>query len=63
MITVNSISGGKTSAYLAKFFPADIDVFSLVRVEDESCIWMSGKDEKTRQLISDRIGQIGRAHV
>jgi len=56
MKTVNSISGGKTSAYLAKFFPADINVFSLVRVEDESCLWMNGKDEKTRQLISDRIG-------
>jgi hypothetical protein len=55
MITVNSISGGKTSAYLAKHYPADINIFSLVRLEDKDCLWMSGKDEQTRQLISDRI--------
>ena len=30
MKTVNSISGGKTSAYLAVHFPADYEVFSLV---------------------------------
>jgi hypothetical protein len=56
MKTVNSISGGKTSAYLAKFYPADINVFSLVRIEDRECLWMEGKDESTRQLISDRLG-------
>lgn len=55
MKTVNSISGGKTSAYLAKHFPADINVFSLVRIEDPECKWMLGKDEKTRQIISDRL--------
>lgn len=56
MKTVNSISGGKTSAYIAKHYPADINIFSLVRIEDKDCLWMGGKDEKTRQLISDRIG-------
>ena len=56
MKTVNSISGGKTSAYLSSHYPADIDIFSLVRIEDRECLWMEGKDEKTRQLISDRIG-------
>lgn len=56
MKTVNSISGGKTSAYLAKHFPADIELFSLVRIEDKDNIWMKGKDEKTRQLVSDKIG-------
>jgi len=55
MKTVNSISGGKTSAYLSKHYPADINIFSLVRIEDKDCLWMSGKDEQTRQLISDRI--------
>ena len=29
-ITVNSVSGGKTSAYIAVHYPADYDVFSLV---------------------------------
>lgn len=57
MKTINSISGGKTSAYLAVNFPADINIFSLVRIEDRECLWMEGKDEKTRQLISDRIGK------
>jgi hypothetical protein len=57
MKTVNSISGGKTSAYLMQHFPADYNIFSLVRVEDKDCLWMGGKDEPTRQLISDRIGQ------
>lgn len=56
MKTVNSISGGKTSAYLAKYFPADINIFSLVRIEDKENIWMKGKDEKTRQLVSDKLG-------
>jgi hypothetical protein len=56
MKTVNSISGGKTSAYIAKHFPADINIFSLVRIEDKDNLWMKGKDEKTRQLISDKLG-------
>ena len=57
MITVNSISGGKTSAYLMKHYPANINIFSLVRVEDNDNLWMKGKDEKTRQLVSDKIGK------
>ena len=56
MKTVNSISGGKTSAYIAKHYPADINIFSLVRIEDKDNLWMKGKDEKTRQLISDKLG-------
>jgi hypothetical protein len=65
MKTVNSISGGKTSAYLMQHYPSDINIFSLVRVEDDNCLWMNGKDEKTRQLISDRIGKefIGTAEM
>tara|TARA_R110000803_G_scaffold76454_1_gene141080 strand:+ start:16830 stop:17687 length:858 start_codon:yes stop_codon:yes gene_type:complete len=57
IITVNSISGGKTSAYLMKHYPANINIFALVRVEDKENLWMKGKDEKTRQLVSDRIGK------
>jgi hypothetical protein len=56
MKTVNSISGGKTSAYIAANYPADINIFSLVRIEDKDNLWMKGKDEKTRQLISDKLG-------
>ena len=65
MKTVNSISGGKTSAYIAKHFPADINIFSLVRIEDNDNLWMKGKDEQTRQTISDRLGKefIGTAEM
>jgi hypothetical protein len=55
MITVNSVSGGKTSAYLAANYPADYNIFALVRIEDKENLWMKGKDEKTRQLVSDKI--------
>lgn len=65
MKTVNSISGGKTSAYIAKHYPADINIFSLVRIEDTDNLWMKGKDEQTRQEISDRLGKefIGTAEM
>lgn len=56
MKTVNSISGGKTSSYLAKHFPADINIFSLVRIDDKDNLWMKGKDEKTRKIVSDKLG-------
>ena len=65
MKTVNSLSGGKTSSYIAKHYPADINIFSLVRIEDRDNLWMKGKDEKTRQIVSDRIGKefIGTAEM
>lgn len=56
MIKVGSISGGQTSAYMEVHHPSDFPIFSLVRIDSRKCLWMEGKDEKTRQLISDRIG-------
>jgi hypothetical protein len=56
MKTVNSVSGGKTSAKLMIDFPADYNIFQLVRTNNPKALFMKGKDEKTRQLISDRIG-------
>ncbi len=53
MITVNSISGGKTSAYIAANYKADYNVFSLVRTSDKSCLF---PDAKLRQMVSDRLG-------
>tara|TARA_R110002050_G_scaffold136960_3_gene260303 strand:- start:622 stop:1509 length:888 start_codon:yes stop_codon:yes gene_type:complete len=53
MITVNSISGGKTSSYIAANYPADYNVFALVRTNDKGCLF---PDKKTRQIVSDRIG-------
>jgi hypothetical protein len=52
MKTVNSLSGGKTSSYIAANYPADYDVFALVRIEDENCRF---KDEKVRKEVEDRI--------
>lgn len=54
MQTVNSLSGGKTSAYIAKNFPANHNVFALVRTSDKGCKF---PDEKIRQEVSDRIGE------
>ncbi len=52
MKTVNSLSGGKTSSYIAANYPADYDVFALVRIEDKRCTF---PDNKLRQEVEDRI--------
>jgi hypothetical protein len=52
--TVNSLSGGKTSSYIAANYPADYDVFALVRTDDKNCLF---PDKKLRQKVSDRIGK------
>ncbi len=51
--TINSISGGKTSSYIAANYPADYNVFSLVRTSDTKCLF---PDQKIRQEVSDRLG-------
>jgi len=53
MVTVNSLSGGKTSSYIAANYPADYNVFALVRTNDKNCMF---PDKKIRQEVSDRIG-------
>ena len=53
MITVNSLSGGKTSSYIAVHYPADYNVFALVRTNDKNCLF---PDSKIRQIVSDKIG-------
>lgn len=53
MKTINSLSGGKTSSYLAVHYPADYNVFSLVRTNDKSCLF---PDDKLRQIVSDKLG-------
>jgi hypothetical protein len=54
MKTVNSLSGGKTSSYIAVNYPADYNVFSLVRTNDKKCLF---PDAKIRQIVSDKIGR------
>tara|TARA_R110000744_G_C19211497_1_gene546119 strand:+ start:42 stop:908 length:867 start_codon:yes stop_codon:yes gene_type:complete len=55
MKTVNSISGGKTSAYIAANYPADYNVFALVRTSDKNCMF---PDKKIRQVVSDKLGGV-----
>jgi hypothetical protein len=54
MITINSVSGGMTSAYIAAHYPSDYNQFALVRTNDPSCLF---PDAKIRQLVSDKIGR------
>lgn len=49
-LILNSLSGGKTSSYIAANYPADYNIFSLVRIE--SCPF---PDKKIRQEVEDRI--------
>lgn len=53
MITCNSLSGGKTSSYIAVHYPADYNVFALVRTLDKNCLF---PDAKIRQIVSDKLG-------
>lgn len=54
MKIVNSISGGKTSAYIAANYKADFNVFALVTTDDKDCLY---PDKKIRQIVSDKIGK------
>ncbi len=53
MITCNSLSGGQTSSYIAANYPAEYNVFSLIRTNDINCKF---PDETIRKKVSDKIG-------
>tara|TARA_R110002153_G_C13217681_1_gene488515 strand:+ start:178 stop:1017 length:840 start_codon:yes stop_codon:yes gene_type:complete len=52
MKNINSLSGGKTSSYLAVHYPADYNLFALVCNEDKSC---AHPDKKVMQLVNDKL--------
>jgi hypothetical protein len=54
MKTLNSLSGGKTSSYIAVHYPADYNVFALVTTTDKECLF---PDEGIRKIVSDKIGR------
>jgi len=54
MKKMTSISGGKTSAYLATNYPTEYNIFALVTTSDTSCMY---PDKKLRQVVSDKIGK------
>jgi hypothetical protein len=54
MVSVNSISGGKSSAYMAYHYPADYNVFALVLIDDNKC---SPNDKGLIKRVSEKIGK------
>jgi hypothetical protein len=54
MKSVNSLSGGKTSSYMAVHYPADYNVFALVTIDD---IKSKPKDSGLVKRVSDKIGK------
>ncbi|GAB2993929.1 phosphoadenosine phosphosulfate reductase family protein [Cyclobacterium sediminis] len=51
-LTANSVSGGKSSAYIAAHYPSDIEIFSLVCADDYR---LSHPDKKLMQMANDRL--------
>ena len=56
MKTINSLSGGKTSSYLAMNYPVDYNIFSLVCIDDENC---RPSDKKMVQAVNDKFEKYG----
>ena len=56
MKTINSLSGGKTSSYLAAHYPADYNVFSLVCIDDKNC---KPSDKNLIQKVNDKFEKYG----
>lgn len=54
MKTINSLSGGKTSSYMALHYPADYNIFAVVQIEDIKC---KPKDESIIKYASEKIGK------
>ena len=53
MKVINSLSGGKTSSYMAAHYPADYNIFSLVRIEADYC---KPKDQSIIRYVEDKLG-------
>jgi len=56
MKTVNSLSGGKTSSYMAMNYPVDYNIFSLVCIDDEKC---RPSDKSMIQAVNDKFEKYG----
>ncbi|MCY1720187.1 hypothetical protein OU798_07525 [Prolixibacteraceae bacterium Z1-6] len=53
METVNSLSGGKTSSYIAVHYPADYDVFALCCIDSHNA--GAHIDRKMKQRVNDKL--------
>lgn len=56
MVTINSVSGGKSSAYIAANYPSDIEIFSLVCCDDPK---LGHKDKRVMQMVNDKLEKYG----
>ena len=56
MKTINSLSGGKTSSYLAINYPVDHNIFSLVCIDDKKC---KPSDKNLIQKVNDKFEKYG----
>lgn len=56
MLSINSLSGGKTSSYMAVHYPADYNIFSLVCIDDKKC---SPKDESLINYVNNKFTDSG----
>jgi hypothetical protein len=54
MKSVNSLSGGKTSSYMAVHYPADYNIFAIVTIDDINC---QPKDKALIKMVYDKIGK------
>lgn len=52
MITVNSLSGGKTSSFIAAKYPANYELFSLVCIDDKNC---TPKDKSLVYYVNEKL--------
>lgn len=56
MKSINSLSGGKTSSYMAVHYPADYNIFSLVCIDDKSC---SPADKAIIKIVNNKLNKYG----
>ena len=55
MITINSLSGGKTSSYLAANYQADVDMFAMVCIDNHNASGWLRYNKKLLQYANDKL--------
>lgn len=55
MTTINSLSGGPTSSYLAVHHPADVELFSMVCIDDHNAAGWLRRDKKALQYANEKL--------
>lgn len=55
MTTINSLSGGHTSSYLAVHYPADVELFSMVCIDDHNAGRWLKRNKQLLQYANDKL--------